>query len=263
MSFWENFKPEFLLCFLLAALVNPHSAEGLKHPKRPLQGRIVGGGFATEGQFPYQVSILRRGNHSCGGSIISPHYVVTAAHCIVYGKPSMRVPVDVLNVRAGSISTTSGGQLVNVTEVKPHPSFWQFTNDIALVKLAQPLKFNDNVAAIPLASQNPPSGAEVSTSGWGRISTSGPLSPLLKYNTLVALNTTECRSRLDYLPRGAICFVGATANGICKGDSGGPAVYNNQLVGVVNFFEDACGIKPDGFASVALHAKWLRDNSKE
>lgn len=47
-----------------------------------LNGRVVGGIDATEGQFPHQVSLRLKGNHKCGGSIISSKYILTAAHCV-------------------------------------------------------------------------------------------------------------------------------------------------------------------------------------
>lgn len=45
-------------------------------------GRIVGGIDAVEGQFPHQISLRRSGSHTCGGSIISHNYILTAAHCV-------------------------------------------------------------------------------------------------------------------------------------------------------------------------------------
>lgn len=50
-----------------------------------VEPRIVGGTKAREGQFPHQISLRRRGSHTCGGSIISKDYVVTAAHCVKQG----------------------------------------------------------------------------------------------------------------------------------------------------------------------------------
>lgn len=47
-----------------------------------VNGRIVGGREAHEGQFPHQISLRFKGSHNCGGSIISSKYILTAAHCV-------------------------------------------------------------------------------------------------------------------------------------------------------------------------------------
>jgi len=51
-------------------------------------------------------------------------------------------------------------------------------------------------------------------------------------------------------------------NGACNGDSGGPAVYNNQLVGVAGFVVDGCGSTyPDGYARVFYFKEWIKNHS--
>lgn len=46
-----------------------------------LDGKIVGGEPAEIEDYPYQISLLAYGSHSCGGSIIAPNKILTAAHC--------------------------------------------------------------------------------------------------------------------------------------------------------------------------------------
>lgn len=64
------------------------AAAATLHLNKPVQpnlfrdSRIINGEEATPGEFPHQVTLLRNGYHTCGGSVISTGWVLTAAHCV-------------------------------------------------------------------------------------------------------------------------------------------------------------------------------------
>lgn len=169
-----------------------------------------------------------------------------------------------MTIRAGSRDVDHGGQLLPVAEVKIHPYYYDeyHENDIAIVKLAQPLKFNDKVKPITLAKSDPPTGVPVVTSGWGLTKIGGKTTKYLQYTTLMAVRNEDCNRILSGVHESVICMAHTINNGVCNGDSGGPAVYNNELVGVTNFVVGGCAsYNPDAFASIAYHRQWLKNNT--
>lgn len=79
----------------------PGAYYGLKEPisRPPVNGRIVGGVDADIENFPYQLSLRRSGSHSCGASVISDRWALSAAHC-TYPLPNVAI-VSLFNGRLG------------------------------------------------------------------------------------------------------------------------------------------------------------------
>ncbi|RWS03253.1 cationic trypsin-like isoform X4, partial [Leptotrombidium deliense] len=92
--------------------------------------RIIGGREATRGRWPWQVVILNRSREPfCGGTLISPQFVVTAAHCVRKR----------LLVRGGEhdlLSDEDSEQEVRVSQAFVHPNYDAETvdNDVAILK---------------------------------------------------------------------------------------------------------------------------------
>ncbi|XP_053677081.1 serine protease SP24D-like [Anopheles nili] len=224
---------------------------------RPLYkgARIVGGSVAKDGQFPYQVAVLRSNTLTCGGSLIDSRWVLTAAHC-VYSNGNLISASDI-TVIAGSITLTSGIRRA-VSRVIPHERYGNFRNDVALLQLSQAVPTSASIKPIALRTSSVPAGSEVIISGWGRIYQGGPVSNVLRYNRVSALGDPQCRA-MTGISTGLICFSSPVNNGACNGDSGGPAVLNNQLVGVANFIMNYCGSSsPDGYAKVSDFVPWIQ-----
>ncbi|XP_067635708.1 transmembrane protease serine 9-like [Eurosta solidaginis] len=222
--------------------------------------RVVGGFDAYISQFPYQISLQHLdGSHSCGGSIISNKFILTAAHCVVVGNGIETYPPRFYQVRVGSVQRAAGGQLLNVKRIIVNKSYGNFLNDIALLELEEPLEFTKNIQPIEIADEEVPSGEDVIISGWGTLTTFGYLPHRLQWNTLKALTTEECEDAIKMGVDSFICLAHQSGNGACNGDSGGPANYKGKLVGVAGFVINGCGSnKPDGYAKVFYHRDWIK-----
>uniref|UniRef100_A0A1L8EAB9 Putative serine protease sp24d-like protein n=2 Tax=Haematobia irritans TaxID=7368 RepID=A0A1L8EAB9_HAEIR len=228
-------------------------------------GRVVGGENAYEGQFPHQISLRRNGSHSCGGSVISRNYILTAAHCVGTEDSNgnyYTYDPKVFTIRVGSNDRFQGGVIVYVAEIITHEDYGNFLNDVALLRLTEPLIYSNNIQPIPLASAAVPVGSDVIISGFGRIKHNGDLPQKLQWNTLKAISRSECKEKINMDSETLICLGHAADNGACNGDSGGPAMYNGEVVGIAGFVYGGCGSSyPDGYANVFYHRDWIIKHS--
>uniref|UniRef100_W8CDY6 Serine protease SP24D n=1 Tax=Ceratitis capitata TaxID=7213 RepID=W8CDY6_CERCA len=229
------------------------------------QGRIVGGENAVEGAFPYQVSLRFSGSHICGASIISRQYVISAAHCVGDEDDDGNYFVyaaSYFSIRAGTTQRLMGGVVVQVTNIVVNENYGNFLHDLALLRLETPLIYSNNIKAIPLATTEVPTGGSVIISGWGALSTTGSSPTKLQWNTARALSRLQCLSSIGVASNALLCLGHEANNGACFGDSGGPAAYNGELVGVASFVVSGCGsTNPDGYAKISAHVDWIQENS--
>ncbi|KAG8227078.1 hypothetical protein J437_LFUL007415 [Ladona fulva] len=227
-------------------------------PKPRLDGRIVGGTDAREGEIPYQISLRYLGSHRCGGSIISEDWAVTAAHCV------QGVLAEDLEIMVGSVDINDG-TIHQVYYVAYHPNFDQYLIDwdIAVLKLVvrkvnlgevneiytvfklqveKPFVFSDIVKAVALPQEGEePQPEEIAIiSGWGYTSEgSGIIPENLQRLAVPIISREECN--IDYSDYGGITermiCAGIEEGGkdACQGDSGGPLVIDGKLQGIVSW----------------------------
>ncbi|KAL1460991.1 hypothetical protein WDU94_012924 [Cyamophila willieti] len=272
--------------------------------------RIIGGYLTELGQIPWIARIafaknkaLRRRMNSnrkisdnlvtfsCGGSLISKYYVVTAAHCTLG-------PADILFVRLGEwdVDTDPDCQngvcaplvqditVVDVISHKFYSNDEHMKNDIALLRLEKPPILNRYVQPICLpygpALTRDFTGEDTIVAGWGLTETDAPSTMLLAVQQTVydndrclqvyADNNINVRYR-----DGQMCVGGIIGKDSCNGDSGGPLLWTGSfdrelsartyLIGLVSLGPASCGVHeiPGVYTRTAFFMKWILDNMRE
>lgn len=224
-------------------------------------GAIVNGEATSITTTPWQVSIQNADGHFCGGTVIDATTVVSAAHCFE-GESAAGV-----FVRAGvTDSRNSGGQDVRVTAITSHPEYARTEiGDVAVLRLATPLAFDDTVRAVELANRAELNGAQTAlVSGWGDLSEQGGDGTTQLRSTTVPLVADQtCAASLGIDNAGEVC-AGGTGADTCYGDSGGPLVVQTddgpKLGGVTSWGEACGGATPGVYAEVPNYADFINAN---
>lgn len=222
--------------------------------------RIVGGDVAEPNSIPYQVSFEDSGSHICGGSVINEDFVLTAGHCCYYGS------AEYSTVVAGEhdLGEDSGKeQRRDVAEIISHEDFDYSTisNDVCLLRLAEPFELNDDVKAVALPEQGQlfESGSAI-VSGWGTLHSGDFSLPDLLHVVEVPIVTDEdCADAYgnDLIADQMIC-AGESGKDSCQGDSGGPMTCGGLHCGVVSW-GIGCGSPgyPGVYAETAQYIDWI------
>nr|P51588.1 RecName: Full=Trypsin; Flags: Precursor [Sarcophaga bullata]CAA64354.1 trypsin-like enzyme [Sarcophaga bullata] len=231
-----------------------------------LDGRIVNGVDTTIEAHPYQVPLQNAAlSHFCGGSIISEDLVVTAAHCMQSYTASQ------IKVRLGSTIYNEGGELVSVKAFKFHEGYNPKTmvNDVALIKLATPVRESSKIRYIRLADRTPPTGTPAVVTGWGTkcFLTCVSLPKTLQEVEVDIVDQKACASNEfkygSQIQDTMVCAY-ALKKDACQGDSGGPLVANNQLVGIVSWGSGCARVGyPGVFCDVPSVRSWIEKTAKE
>jgi secreted trypsin-like serine protease len=227
--------------------------------------KIVGGERVTDrSETPYMVSL----SGSCGGSIISDKWVLTAAHCAGYFS----------SVKAGIINLKEQGITFKIKKVIKHPKYNRTTmaNDFALVELTEKIDFNKTkLAPVKLASASfeaeghQDAGLDSTVYGFGNIGENRDNYKEDLNKVVVPIVSNEEANRPSSYA-GAIddtmIAAGYAGGGkdSCQGDSGGPlVVFDHQndpvQVGVVSWGEGCAAPNKYGiYSKVSSGYEWIQ-----
>lgn len=241
--------------------------------KQQSTSRIIGGSDAKLGQWPWQLSLHYKGSHVCGGVLISPDFVLTAAHCFQSSNSLAPLPNN-WKVYSGVVDLDNLPTPYLVQSIVLNENYNSDTNDqdIALLKLTSPVVFNDKVqpACLPMHSQTFSPGTRCWTSGFGTTEAgSAAISRTLKEVTVDIISDKVCNSYRGY--GGAVTSNMLCAGDLdggkdsCQGDSGGPLVCEGEnrwyLVGITSW-GSGCGRKnkPGVYTKVGKVLPWIYTN---
>ncbi|PVU84971.1 hypothetical protein BB559_007277 [Furculomyces boomerangus] len=275
------------LLSLLSTVVSAGSQEHyilpkLKRETNPSQ-RISNGVPAFFKNFSSTVIVYAKRDSlsglSCGGTLLSPNVVVTAAHCI-YAGTKKELPVSSLYVGAGSERFLNGeSDIYAVKTVNVHPEFDKksLDNDLAIITLHKNIT-NQNVTYAKIFNKEVNEDMSVEAAGWGFSSKdSKKFSETLMSVDLHISSSTNCKilNKMWNGNKRSVCTSNINGKDTCYGDSGGPLLYTGDIrrpvIGVVSFGnapgKDArpeCGL--DGgvayYTNLNYYIPWIKSISK-
>ncbi|XP_041793337.1 granzyme K-like [Chelmon rostratus] len=250
---------DFTVCISCAVLLIVQSSQG---------SEIIDGKEVQPHSLPY-MALLQNKAPACGGILINPSWVLTAAHCA-------DIKTVVLGLHSIKDSKKDSRQVLEVKSQIQHPCYDEKdkVNDLMLLKLGKPAKQTKTVKCLKLGNtvKEPAAGTQCLVAGWGKTNNKGRgMSDVLMSANVTVIDRAKCNSAEyynlnPYITRSMIC---AGSNGknradTCQGDSGGPLVCKGALVGVTSFGR-GCGVmkKPGVYSFLSeKQLTWIKKTMK-
>ncbi|XP_053563748.1 coagulation factor VII [Bombina bombina] len=248
----------------------------LKHKLSPKSGRIVGGEECPKGECPWQAMLIQGNTFICGGVLIAPNWVVTAAHCLI-SLSAQQLTVVLGEHRIGE--SEGSEQRRNVSKIISHENYLGIRsnneNDISILQLDFAVNYTDYVVPICLPEKQFAIRELISirystVSGWGRLLHLGATPEILRRVQLPRVKTQDCVAETNMnISQNMFCagFTDGTKDS-CKGDSGGPHAtqykHTFYLTGIVSWGKGCASKGTYGvYTRVSKYIDWVERNIQD
>ncbi|MEU9029036.1 serine protease [Streptomyces sp. NPDC048383] len=222
-------------------------------PRAAADSVVIGGKPVTSGDNPWVVALASRDRFGgtrdgqfCGGVVVAPTTVVTAAHCLgsqVLGGPVASV-ADFRVITGRTELRAADGREIAVRAARVNPAYDPASNagDLAVLELAEAVPADHVLPMAGAGDHAYDPGTEATVYGWGDTSGFGDYAYGLRAAPVTVLDDDTCRRAYpgdrdgQYRPDSMVC-AGHPDGGkdACQGDSGGPLVARGRLIGLVSW----------------------------
>jgi trypsin len=221
--------------------------------------RVIGGNPSPINSYPWFTDL-----DGCGGILVSPFFVLTAAHCW-----SLIIPNDRVEIGHFCNSPNNCGQVreqTNVIRKYVHPQYtWSSdspSNDFMLLRLNQKSKITPVAFDNGSYSTNYVTGKKLWVVGGGVVDlATGQSATKLKHAEIEYMASNQCNARYINKITPSMMCAGFPGRDSCQGDSGGPLYdkENNIVVGLTSWgYECADPIYPGVYARIADQTDWIQ-----
>ncbi|KAJ8673253.1 hypothetical protein QAD02_004515 [Eretmocerus hayati] len=210
--------------------------------------RMIGGIPVNELHYPYVISMFNQMNSLlCGGTIITPRIILTAAHCV--------------DTKPTHVRTSTNDMKYKIIKTFAHEEFDRnsLIHDIGLLLLDNKIQ-DATTVSLQQYTHSVPIGTMAYALGWG-MTEHGSFSRNLRFIEVPIVPEQKCAQTFGRI--GFWVCTDAQHWGTCIGDSGGPLMMNGVQIGITSFGKGSvwnpCELGESAvFTRVSTYYDWIK-----